>query len=396
MSGGYRGKRGKGQKRNAYNNTGGRNNNGNGNNNRPTQREHKFATLNTGNVSRFHPFETVKQKLVSNLQADKDMVDVASAIDNMAEIDFEATKPTRKVSKINVFVEDASKAKVKDPQKVDEREVEQAGFDAEWDLELKEWHEKKRKYESGFIAASAMIMNDYVTTNLHSKLTNLDTYDRDLKQNPIKLLSEINKLSQDGSTTTYKWKTVLTALIQMVTLSMDMNEHHSELKKRVSASCDVVEQLLGKHWLRGVIEKDDAYVKAASTADKDKLCEAAWNEFKAYLLLHGCLDLKFASMKQQLLSLASLNDDKHPKTLTKMNEHLATHKWDPEWSDYIKSNKERKKQQKEKRELALAQKNLHQGPRKCYCCGSPDRRADKCPKQNRCAISLNPNGGLPS
>ena len=247
MPGRYRGRRGQSRNRNG-NNTGPRRNNNNNTNNRPVQREYKFATLNTGNVSRFHPFETVKQKLASNSQADKDMVDVASAIDNMAEIDFEATKPTRKVSKINVFVMDSKNNKVKDPEKEDEREVEQAGFDAEWDLELKEWHEKKRKYESGFIAASAVIMNDYVTTNLHSKLTNLDTCDRDLKQNPIKLLSEINKLSQDGSTTTYKWKTVLTALIQMVTLSMDMNEHHSELKKRVSASCDVVEQLLGKHW----------------------------------------------------------------------------------------------------------------------------------------------------
>ena len=174
MPGGYSGKRGKGQKRNAYNNTGGRNNNGNGNN-RPTQREHKFAALNTGNVSRFHPFETVKQKLVSNLQADKDMVDVASAIDNMAEIDFDAAKPTRTVSKINVFKLDSKQNQVKDPQKVDEREVEQADFDAEWDLELKEWHEKKRKYENGFIAASAMIVNDYVTTNLHSKITLIPT-----------------------------------------------------------------------------------------------------------------------------------------------------------------------------------------------------------------------------
>ena len=152
MPGGYRGRRGKGQKRNAYNNTGGRNNNGNGNSNQPTRREHKFATLNTGNVSRFHPFETVKQKLVSNLQADKDMVDVASAIDNMAEIDFDLKKPTRTVSKINVFVLDSNNTPVKDPKKVDEREVEQAGLDAEWDLELKEWHEKKRKCENGFIA----------------------------------------------------------------------------------------------------------------------------------------------------------------------------------------------------------------------------------------------------
>ena len=152
----FHNRRGRSQNRNGSGNKGGNNNN------RPTQREHKFATLNTGNVSRYHPFETVKQKLVSKLQADKDMVKVAKAIDDMKEIDFTNTKPTRTLSTIDVFVEVKEgdvKVQKKDPKMVDKREIEQEGLDVEWKLEMDEWYEQKRKYEDGMIAASAMIMN---------------------------------------------------------------------------------------------------------------------------------------------------------------------------------------------------------------------------------------------
>ena len=381
MGGRYnnRGRRGRSRNRNG-NHTGGRGNNNNNNNiNRPVQREYKFASLNTGNVSRFHPFETVKQKLVQELQSDKDMVKVAQAIDDMKEIDFDTTKPTRDLSTIQVFVGTGEDRK-KDPELVDKREIDQQGLDVEWKLKMDAWCDQKQKYEDGMISASAMVMSKYVTTGLHSKLLNLDIYESKLKRNPINLLTEINKLAHDGATTTYKWKTVLTGLIQTSTISMDMNEPPNDFRKRVSAVCDVLENLLTKYWLRGAIENDEAYKNATNDAERNKLCEAAWNEFKAYLMLHGCLDLKYGSMKQQLLSLASLNDDKYPKTLTKMNEHISNHRWDPEWSEYVKSNKEKKRQQKEKRELAMAQQH-NVGDFKCYCCGADDHKSNKCPKR---------------
>ena len=190
MPGRHRGRRG--QNRNHQGNNNGPRRNNNNINNRPAQREHKFATLNTGNVSRFHPFETVKQQLAQKLQANKDMVKVAEAIDKMEEIDFNTTKPTRTVSTINIFI-GTGKDAVKDPVKVDEREVEQEGFDVEWKLKMEEWHEQKRTYEDGMISASAMIMNDYVTFGLHSKILNLDTYETKLKKNPIKLQVYGNK-----------------------------------------------------------------------------------------------------------------------------------------------------------------------------------------------------------
>ena len=153
----FHNRRGRSQNRNGSGNKGGNNNN------RPTQREHKFATLNTGNVSRYHPFETVKQKLVSKLQADKDMVKVAKAIDDMKAIDFTTAKPTRTLSTIDVFVEvteEGAKVQKKDPRKVDEREIAQEGLDVEWKLEMDEWYKQKQQCENGMIAASAMIMNE--------------------------------------------------------------------------------------------------------------------------------------------------------------------------------------------------------------------------------------------
>ena len=63
-----------------------------------------------------------------------------------------------------------------------------------------------------------------------------------------------------------------------------------------------------------------------------------------------------------------------------MNEHISNHKWDPEWSEHIKSSKERKRQQKEKRELAMAQQH-NIGNIRCYCCGATNHKANKCPER---------------
>ena len=126
----------------------------------------------------------------------------------------------------------------KNPRKVDEREVEQEGLDVEWKLKMHAWCEKKRSCENGMMSASAMIMNDYVTAGLHSKILNLDVHETELKKNAIKLLIEINKLAHDGATTTHKWKTAPASIMQMATSSQDANEHHNELQKRVSGSAN--------------------------------------------------------------------------------------------------------------------------------------------------------------
>ena len=104
------------------------------------------------------------------------MVKVAEAIDDMQEIDFSTTKPTRTLSTIDVFIGAGADAK-KDPRKVDEREIEQDGFDVEWKLEMDAWCEHKQRHENGMMSASAMIMNECVTVGLHSKILNLDTHE---------------------------------------------------------------------------------------------------------------------------------------------------------------------------------------------------------------------------
>ena len=145
--------------------------------------------------------------------------------------------------------------------------------------------------------------------------------------------------------------------------------------------CDVIEQLLGKHWLREVIKNDEDYKKCTKDEERDALCATAWAEFQAYLMLHGAHPLKYGSLKQQLMRDMSLKTDKYPKTLTAMNEHIGSHTWDPAWSEQQKKKRQQQAQRKEEQQIQLAQ-NSH-ADLTCHCCGKTGHIAPNCKDKNR-------------
>ncbi len=153
---------------------------------------------------------------------------------------------------------------------------------------------------------------------------------------------------------------------------------------------DVVGSYLGKHWLKAVIAEDDDY-KAASAVDKLKLEQAAWEELRAYILLDGAHSLKYKSAKLNLMRDASLKDERYPKTLTAMMEHLGNLPWDQAWHD----DKKKKRQERERAQrnndsdpqIQLAQAGQSgqggRGPLICHCCGETGHISRKCPKKDQ-------------
>ena len=209
------------------------------------------------------------------------MVEVAQSIERMEVINFDdsTVKPQRKMSQIDIF-KTVNNVVVEDIKEKDKRAQEQQGFDIEWEKEMDTWTERKTEYKRGMIAAFAKIMNDYVTKGMHSKVTNLENCESAVKDNPVSLLQHINTLAHDGSTTTYRWKTVYKNMGTMTNANLKQGdyEHNDELVKRIEATCDVWEQQVGPYWLRGVIENDDDY-KALET-EREALSSDSTNDAK--------------------------------------------------------------------------------------------------------------------
>jgi hypothetical protein len=107
----------------------------------------------------------------------------------------------------------------------------------------------------------------------------------------------------------------------MITLKMNDDETPQDFKSRAKAQCDATAQLLQPEWLTGVLKADEDYLQA-NDVKKTELGEGLWEEFQAYLLLHGAHPLKYGQLKKDLRQFAVPQDDKYPKTLEGMCEAL--------------------------------------------------------------------------
>ncbi len=350
---------------------------------KPEEKEYKFAVMSTANSTKYYPFDTVKKHFVSKLKENPAMLDVAESIHKEKPLDMTALKPVRQTSNINVFAPNGDII----PQRMDERQIEQKGYDISFEQAEVVWNKRNQEYLNGKVAAYSKIMNHFTTKNIKSKVEQLENFEHDIENDPIALMQALKTLAHDGSAVTYKWKTVWNAHQRLSELRMDDTESIQEWMQRVKNACDVVESHVGKHWLRAVICEDDDF-KAASPVDQLKLCEVAWEELKAYIMLHGAHPLKYKSAKHNLTRDASLKDERYPKTLTAMKDHLGSLPWDQAWYD----DKKKKRQERERAQrnndsdpqIQLAQAGqTGRPPLTCHCCGEIGHTSRKCPKKDQ-------------
>ena len=344
----------------------------------------KFAVMSSGTTIRYHPFDTVKKlkkHIVSKLKENPNMTDVATALNDMKELDKAKLKPTRKLSSVNPWTGTGT-TRALDAELEHKRKIEQEGLDIEHCKAIEVWELRECQYDAGMISAYSKIMNNFTTEGIKGKVEQLANHEAEIENKPIKLLEALKTLAHDGTTVQYRWKTVFVALKRMTSTDMEDNEKPNDFRKKVKSVCDVVEQLLGKHWLREVIKNDTEYTQLAADkdAERDALCETAWAEFQAYIMLHGAHPLKYGSLKQQLTRDMSLKTDKYPKTLTAMNEHIGSHTWDSAWSEQQKKKRQQQAQRKEE-QVQLAQAN--HADLTCHCCGKTGHISPNCKDKNR-------------
>ena len=104
------------------------------------------------------------------------------------------------------------------------------------------------------------------------------------------------------------------------------------------------------------------------------MCHDAHESLAAVVMLQGANHDKHGSLKATMQTLASLGEEKYPKTLKDMNAAIGKHPWD--------RKPDGQRNQKTKgigKELQLA-KTTNSEPI-CYCCGEKGHRSNKCQKK---------------
>ncbi len=129
--------------------------------------------MSNANSTKYYPFDTVKKHIVAKLKENPSMLDVAEAIQKEQPVDMNALRPIRQTSTIVVFNAEGNI----DNQRMDERQVEQRGFDITFEQAEVIWNKRNQDYENGLVAAFSKIMNHFTTKNMKSKVEQLENYE---------------------------------------------------------------------------------------------------------------------------------------------------------------------------------------------------------------------------
>ena len=390
----YRGRsKSRGRQRHGQGRGGGR---GGGNNNKKGKstgdnRVAKFTVMKTDTMNRFQTYAEVLKQLIRELKKDKDLQDVAKAMEAGEHWRHKDDEPQRKLSKIDIFDKerDPTTKKLVDVEntvRVDLRKTQQEGYDMKWKAELSKYSDRVENYKASCVIAYNKTVDDYCTQNIFRMVEQQPDFETKIKDNPVALLEILKSLAHEGgAVSAYRCPTIVTTLERLVTLRMNDDEHPSQWKHRVTAECDAVTQLMGDTWLEGVIQDDEDYKQAADPDAKDKLASKLWDEVQAYMILHGAQPQKYGQLKRDLRQSAVLKDEKYPKNKEDMTEALVRHTWDRTWYDY--KNKQRQQQRDQSRvrssgnEATMAQ-NTNCNKVVCFCCGKNDHVATSCPKRD--------------
>ena len=288
---------------------------GKGNNrsdNASKKKECKFAVSRHENSSQYMVYGEVKKEILRKFKQDKDLQEISRAMENGQVWDYTAEKPDRRLSQINIFIrerEDGAEEgdqqgrliSVRDPEKVEEKRVEQETFDLEFKSELSLWNERVKSHKEGSVTVCNKIMDECVTRSLLTLIEQEPNFETALQDKPVELLDAINRITHNGETTgQYICHTMALQLKEFVTARMDENETPQDWMQRVKDRGSAMSQLFGNRMFLGVIEDSDEYQNANGQAAKDKLLADFWEQFQAYLVLHGAHHLKCGQLSSFL------------------------------------------------------------------------------------------------
>jgi len=222
-----------------------------------------------------------------------------------------------------------------------------------------------------------MIMNDYCTDGLKTRLMVIPTYESTIRDDPLALLTAIKVCVHENARTQYPPVTISTHWDRLLKLKQAEDEDPSSYAKRFEQQLETVKGYIGSTFTDGFAEqmpehkahayKHDAgkitalfathvanetahvaladdlidlfsHYKPWETHDQLDIKAQARSEFEAYLFLRSVSKAKCGSLLNTLQTHCSLGKEHYPDTIHKAVDILSQHHWDQNPSNQRKSN----------------------------------------------------------
>lgn len=250
----------------------------------------KFHPLSRGKTPEFS-FEEVKKELIKALELStlEKADDIIGSVRNMKMIDLDSIKPVQAVSQLTG---DANKAAM---------DAENDRFRETFRYDIKKWDARVEALANNKRKLHAKILK-FCSESMEEKLERESDFEADLYDDPIALLTRIQKFMTTSEDTDWEYFELWEALKRLVGCHQGGNETPNAFRKKMEEHAKGVQALLGDDFMHKFAEGTKGYAVLTTTAEKDEYKKNAWEMLLASGMMFNCDRARYQSRVDKMNS----------------------------------------------------------------------------------------------
>ena len=328
--------------------------------------------FNTGSSKSVGDFVAISNFLINKIKQYPEGNDIATALEKLQEFDFTGLKPNRQRS------QDADEGN---------RKFEQETFDMEFESANEIYNKRMNQHRQNKDRAYAFLWGQ-CAKGMQSKIKSRKDYESVIKNNPIELLKAIKEHSMSYQENRCDMAQVYKALQDYINIKQKDDEDLVDCTARFKAAKDVLVGILdGPLVVQSAVRKHGGFIVGATTdaelQTNSDIMDEVFGRLSAYIFLHRSDQAKCGTVTHNLNEQQSLDNDQYPKTIRTAVNVLSNHRFD---EAYVEKKRKQRRRQTDKdttedddKDKKVEEVSFAQLEGKCYVCGKPKCRSNKCP-----------------
>ena len=263
---------------------------------------------------------------------------------------------------------------------------EQAGFQSQYDAEIKNYFEVKERFDNEWVRAYSLILDNYCTRDMQVAIKEEPDFESRIRDDPVELLKEVERLSHIPRKAQYPVLALVETLTGLLTLKQGEKESLTHFLERFKSERNVISALFGDRILDEHVERSNEYktlptgtdLAARQTAMKKKVLE----RFYAIMFLRQSDHKRYGALMKEFRQSYANRRDIYPENLSDMFEVMRTVSVPKGTTDDVKKEEDKIPPGAE----SFAQTG--EGGKKnvtCFVCGKPGELASNCKMKTQLA-----------
>ena len=200
-------------------------------------------------------------------------------------------------------------------------------------IEVQQYLSDQAKYKESKMKAYALLI-EHCTKHLKDKVYQKDTFETEIKNNPIELLKCIKEYSINPQDKRYAVATIFDAMKNFVNCRQQDDESLTDYSARFKQQWEILENHMGSNFQ--LKKHAEWLISKKKSKTKEQANKEANYQFLGYVFLHNSHQMKYKSIMDHLSRQYTFGSDEYPDSLEAARGILNNSNYDKSWSEYIK------------------------------------------------------------